>query len=734
MKSNTIRAAYDSTINSPTCQDRSAALVREITTSWRDAGDADLVSALRQHPDLLENRSLLLDLAVEEFKARNIKSDLHSHCARFREFGSSIQRSIFRLLEVQLCFDEHPEWLDVFSSPQWPQIGEEFGDFHILEELGRGALARVYLCLQRELGDRQVVIKATPLAGFEAAILGRLNHAHIIPIHSVGFVAEYGLHYLCMPFCGRSTLADLIEIAFECGWPRRDLTIDFAANRGLQNEKQARIMSENWLRRRLGGTSYVDAVVSLAIQIADALTYAHCNGVLHGDLKPSNILLTTAGSPMLLDFNLSKDIGQLPEMRGGTLPYMPPEQLAAVAGENSASDRMVFDSSCDIYSFGAVLYELFTGVTPVDLGESHGNPVLTAKRILAQLASGISPLQQHNPLVSRSLEAIVLRCLSSDRKLRPASMSDVMRLLKRERNSLSAVARFARVRPAAFSALLVLPLLAVGSTLRQVVFSPPAYAAAFENGLHLASQGKGKQAAQQFLMAAEASPSFVPARFQLGRIRISLGQFDLAISDFRELVNTTSDMHSMTYLGYCFNLRGVHAAAIPWYERAIQNGAHGAAINNNLGASYTLAQTQRQRREQLCLAGEHLEKARHESPESRTIALNLIRLSLAHFKLDPAYDTTSAWTSAKLLFPSASSDPVVRLQLASWRKTLPRHRSDGAAIGAKVDSELAENVDRRMPKTAEPAYGRNGLELSSQPSTPPMLLYFMEPHSVGTDR
>ena len=107
--------------------------------------------------------------------------------------------------------------------------------------------------------------------------------------------------------------------------------------------------------------TYVDGVLKIAIQMAEALEAAHEQGILHGDLKPSNVLLTPEGRPLLLDFNLSQDFVRSPSVCGGTLPYMPPEYLRVLARHSEFKRDSEFNAAPDIYSFGALLYELLTG-------------------------------------------------------------------------------------------------------------------------------------------------------------------------------------------------------------------------------------------------------------------------------------------------------------------------------------------------------------------------------------
>ena len=123
--------------------------------------------------------------------------------------------------------------------------------------------------------------------------------------------------------------------------------------------------------------TYVDAVVHLTAQLADALAFIHARGVCHRDLKPSNILLDTTGRPRLLDFNLSADDRYQDVRAGGTLPYMAPEQLRRLTGDPPPPTP-----AADLFSLGVLGYELLAGA-----GTPFGNlpPQLPGGELLGHL-------------------------------------------------------------------------------------------------------------------------------------------------------------------------------------------------------------------------------------------------------------------------------------------------------------------------------------------------------------
>src|SRR5262249_26892334 len=155
--------------------------------------------------------------------------------------------------------------------------------------------------------------------------------------------------------------------------------------------------SDGPARHLLARASYVQAVCWLGACLADALHYAHERGLVHLDLKPSNILLGSDGQPMLLDFHLAREPlrpgGPRPEWFGGTPEYMSPEQtLALEAVRGSKPTTVTIDGRSDIYSLAKLLYEALGGPAGVE-GQSP-------------------PLWRCNPRVGRSLSALTPTCLA----------------------------------------------------------------------------------------------------------------------------------------------------------------------------------------------------------------------------------------------------------------------------------------------------------------------------------
>ncbi|MBI3484404.1 MAG: protein kinase, partial [Acidobacteria bacterium] len=328
-------------------------------------------------------------------------------------------------------------------------IGHTLDRYRILEKIGVGGMGEVYRARDERL-QRDVALKVLPPGTLntpelrqrfrqEALTLSRLNHPHVATVHD--FDTQGGVDFLVMEFVPGVSLADRLA-------------------QGALSERE---------------------IIKLATQVALALGEAHEQGVVHRDLKPGNIMVTPKGQVKVLDFGLAKlvhrdveisgevtsDISER-NVAGGTLPYMSPEQLCGDA----------VDTRTDIYSFGAVLYEMMTGQRPF-------RETLAAKMIDVILHQPPVPPRAVSPRISAELERIALKSLEKAPENRYQSAVDLTVDLRRLEATASAVSipqlpvrRSPWRRTFVWSAPVVLGLLVAAvalnlAGLRDRIFSPP---------------------------------------------------------------------------------------------------------------------------------------------------------------------------------------------------------------------------------------------------------------------
>jgi len=385
----------------------------ELIERWRRHNNPDTCDILSAYPGLARCKRAVVDLAYEEFCLR-IESGEDFDWIDFCQLFPDVEDSLQRRIAVHLALDETSSFQVEKEGTTWPRVGKVFAGYEIIGEIGRGSFARVYQAKEIALGRRPVVIKVCLQGSNEAQTLGKLKHRNIIPVHSVQEV-ESGLTILCMPFVGMFTLADMLETTYGLHASRgdrlgkSDQVQDFLSGQLSQP-------GEGGQTTDYGNVAYINFALETGIQVCEALQYLHDKGILHLDLKPSNILVDNERKPIVLDFNLSFDRSGLDGRTGGTFCYMSPEQRQVVFSREG--DVRLLDVRTDIFSIGVILFELLNGRLP--FGDKDAKEV-----DLVGYDPVRHPWNKENRLLSKGIIKVIDQCLEKEPADRYSSASEL---------------------------------------------------------------------------------------------------------------------------------------------------------------------------------------------------------------------------------------------------------------------------------------------------------------------
>jgi len=296
--------------------------------------------------------------------------------------------------------------------------GDQIDDFEIEAVLGRGAFGVVYLARQLSL-DRQVALKVAANQGSEGRTMARLEHKHIVQVFSETVDSTGEQKLLCMQLVPGAPLDAVIHdlgAARHLNGHWRGADVLASVDR---RSKLSDVFDPNALhdREALSEMDDLQAACWMGARLAEAVDYAHRQGVLHRDIKPANVLVNRYGQPQLADFNISfqelDESSSVEDRFGGTLGYMSPEHLEAFHPESDVKAEAV-DARSDIYSLGIVLAELLDGTSPLKSPPRGDNRM----QYLSQLA-GLRKATEPEVVAGagdarKAFSYIVSKCLDPD--------------------------------------------------------------------------------------------------------------------------------------------------------------------------------------------------------------------------------------------------------------------------------------------------------------------------------
>jgi serine/threonine protein kinase/Tfp pilus assembly protein PilF len=471
-------------------------LAEEMAQRWQSGERPMAEEYLARHPNLWDEPEGALELVYEELALRQEQGEVvaaEELLDRFPQWRRQVQALL-------AC---HQLLVPRLGAPRFPEVGEDLGEFHLLAELGRGGQGRAYLAEQRALANRMVVLKCGPLLGHEHLSLARLQHTHVVPLYSVHDFPDRRLQALCLPAFGGTTLDRILAhlqsrpVCQRTGGDVLDVLRCSAA------DQPSAVPVGGPACQFLARSTYVRAVCWIGAALADALHYAHERGLLHLDVKASNVLLAADGQPMLLDFHLAHPPlaagSPAPAWLGGTPGCMPPEQqqaLEAVARRGTVPAAV--DGRSDVYALGRLLYELLGGRAP------------------SRTAAPRRELPRLNPGVSVGLADILGKCLApgADNRYPTAAMlaADLRRHMAdlplrgaRNRSALERCRKWLRRHRQALPVLglLLLMVLAAGAGLDHIARQADRARAALHEGKRSLAQHRYAEAREKLAHGLE---------------------------------------------------------------------------------------------------------------------------------------------------------------------------------------------------------------------------------------
>ena len=549
------------------------------------------------------NQENVVEQAVERFVYAQLKGQtpaIEVFVKQYPGLENQIRDRIHKIQKLDNLFAQMTEEDD--GSPATEEsnhnlIGKKLGDFEILKLIGYGRMGAVFLARQISLG-REVALKVISdvsrsrtknLERFkrEARILAQISHPNIVPVHEVGFQGPYS--YFAMEYIQGVSLAEILNSIRGANSPDKASAITRACLEGVLRDCSQRREDVTSTGASEIDRDYIVEMSKLIISVASALDHAHRKGILHRDVKPSNIMVSSSGAAKLVDFGLARSQEQQSlTITGeffGTPNYVSPEQIR---------NPGAVDNRSDVYSLGATFYECLTLHAPFE-----GNSVNeTLTHVISQDAI---PPKTYCPQLSTDLNTVLLHSLEKspeDRYQTAAAFgADIKNILdyrpiKAKRpNVAQRVYKVLRRNPlkatvvGAFIAVIILAsfLLSSYTERRDRAFINELCT----QGRYRLDGGLYKEALVFFEKVLDAEPKHAEAHYSIGECYYYLDKYEEALEAYTAATIAQPDHADAHWgIGLCHDELGRGKEAIESYRRSIRIDSTNPRVWFHLGLAY----------------------------------------------------------------------------------------------------------------------------------------------------